>query len=128
MRELGLFDPYFVCKFSFRVISIINILTLDQNKPIWLILKIQNRKFKNPEFVYFTFIFIKNGNKTSIQPILKSNSTSSMITNYFCEMNIKKVSHGCEKSGTFLISFWKCNYSIYLDIPVYYLDTQAIST
>ena len=27
-----------------------------------------------------------------------------------------------------LISSWKCNYSIYLDIQVHYLDIQAIST
>ena len=30
--------------------------------------------------------------------------------------------------GTVLISSWKCNYSIYLDIKVYYMDIQAIST
>ena len=29
---------------------------------------------------------------------------------------------------TVLISSWKRNYSIYLDIQVYYLDIQAIST
>ena len=28
--------------------------------------------------------------------------------------------------GTVLISSWKCNYSIYLDIQVYYMDIQAI--
>ena len=36
------------------------------------------------------FIIHKNGNKTSIQPILKSNSTSFMFKNIFWEMNIKK--------------------------------------
>ena len=30
--------------------------------------------------------------------------------------------------GTVLIFSWKYNYSIYLDIQVYYLDIQAIST
>ena len=30
--------------------------------------------------------------------------------------------------GTVLISSWKCNFSIYLDIQVYYLDIQAITT
>ena len=30
--------------------------------------------------------------------------------------------------GTILISSWKCNYSIYLDIQVSYLDIQAIAT
>ena len=41
----------------------------------------------------------------------------------------------CEKQqiarvngGTVLISSWKCNYHIYMDIKVYYLDIQAIST
>ena len=49
-----------------------------------------------------------------------------MFNNIFCEMNIKKVIHwNCE--GTILISSWKCNYSIYLDIQVYYMDIQAIS-
>ena len=31
------------------------------------------------------FIIHKNGNRTSIQPILKSNSTSFMFNNIFCE-------------------------------------------
>ena len=47
--ELGLFYPYFVWKCSFREISMIKIFILDQNKPIWLILKIKkskNQKFK----------------------------------------------------------------------------------
>ena len=30
--------------------------------------------------------------------------------------------------GSILNSSWKCNYSIYLDIWVYYLDIQAITT
>ena len=38
------------------------------------------------------FIIHKNGNKTSKQPILKSNSTSFMFNNIFCEMNGKKLS------------------------------------
>ena len=38
-RELRLFHPYFVCKCSFKEISIIKIAILDQNKPISLILK-----------------------------------------------------------------------------------------
>ena len=40
------------------------------------------------------FIIHKNINKTTIQPILKLNSTSFMFNNNFCEMNIKKVTHG----------------------------------
>ena len=44
---------------------------LDQSKPISLILKKnKNRNFKNTKFVNFTFIIHKNGNKTSMQPIL----------------------------------------------------------
>ena len=61
-----------------------------QSKPISLILK--NKKFKNPKFVNYTFIIHQNGNKTSIQPILKSNFTSFMFNNIFCEMG-KKVIH-----------------------------------
>ena len=39
------------------------------------------------------FIIHKNGNKTSIQPILISNSTSFMFNKIFCEMKGKKVIH-----------------------------------
>ena len=38
---LGLFHLYFVCKSSFRVMSMIKIVILDQSKPILLILKIK---------------------------------------------------------------------------------------
>ena len=34
---LGLFHPYFVCKSSFRVISMIKMVILDKSKPIALI-------------------------------------------------------------------------------------------
>ena len=53
-----------------------------------------------------------------------------MFNNIFCEMNIKKVIHwvGRVNGGTILIASWKCNFSIYLDIQVYYLDIQAITT
>ena len=63
----------------------------DQNKQILLILK--NKKFKNQNFVNCTFIINKNENKTSIKPILKSNSTSFMFYNIFSEMKGKKVIH-----------------------------------
>ena len=66
---------------------------LDQSKPILLYLKIIKKKFKNPKFVNCTFIIHKNGNNTSIQPILKSNSISFMFNNIFCEMKGKKVIH-----------------------------------
>ena len=44
---------------------------------------------------------------------------------------VKKLSIGGGSKGngrTILISSWKCNFSIYLDIQVYYLDIQAITT
>ena len=66
---------------------------LDQIKPISLYLKKKNPKFKNPKFISCTFIIHKNGNKTCIQPILKSNSTSFMFNKFFCEMKGKKVIH-----------------------------------
>ena len=39
LPPLGSFHPYFVCKSSFRVVSMIKIVILDQSKPISLILK-----------------------------------------------------------------------------------------
>ena len=53
----------------------------------------KSKNWQNLKFVNSTFIIDKNGNKTSIQPILKSNSTSLMFKNNFCKMNIKKVIH-----------------------------------
>ena len=49
----------------------IKMVIMDQSKKISLILKIKNRKFKNPKSVNCSFIIRKNENKTSIQPILK---------------------------------------------------------
>ena len=46
-------------------------------------------------------------------------------------MKGKKVIHwggAWGKGGTTQIASWKCNFSIYLDIQVYYLDIQAITT
>ena len=63
----------------------IKIVILDQSKP--------DIKKKNQKFVNCMFIIHKNGNKTSILSILKSNSTSFMFNNIFCEMKIKKVIH-----------------------------------
>ena len=39
----------------------------------------------------------------------------------------KKVIH-LGNGGTIQIASWKCNFGIYLDIQVYYLDIQAITT
>ena len=86
---------------------------------------------KNPKFVNCMFIIHKNGNKTSIQPILISNSISFMFNKIFCEMKGKKVIHwrgAWGNGGTVKIASWKCNFGIYLDIQVYYLDIQAITT
>ena len=58
------------------------IVILDQSKPIF-IADFENKKIKNPKFVNCTFIILKSGNKTSRQPILKSNSTSFMFYNIF---------------------------------------------
>ena len=54
-----------------------------------------------------------------------------MFNNIFCEVKGKKVIHwggAGGNGGTILITSWKCNFSIYLDIQVYYLDIQAITT
>ena len=61
----------------------IKMVILDQSMPISLYFKIEKL-----EIGKLTFIIHKNGNKTSIQPILKSNSTSVMFNNTFFEMNI----------------------------------------
>ena len=39
LPQLGLFRPYFVGKSSFRAISMIKMVILDQSKPISLLLK-----------------------------------------------------------------------------------------
>ena len=44
LPQLGLFHLYFVCKSSFRVISLIKIVILDQSKPISPYLKIKKSK------------------------------------------------------------------------------------
>ena len=84
LPQLVIFHLYFVSKSCFRVISMIKMVIWDQSKAILLIFEKKNRNFKNPKFVHNTFIIHKNGNKTSIQPILKSNSTSFIFNNIFC--------------------------------------------
>ena len=69
----------------------IKMVILDQSKRLSLYLKI--KKFKNQKFVNCMFIIHKKGNNTSIQPIIKSNSTSFMFNNIFFETNGKKVIH-----------------------------------
>ena len=43
---VGLFHSYFGCKCNFREISMIKMVISYQNKQIWLILKIKNKKIK----------------------------------------------------------------------------------
>ena len=67
-----------------------------------------------------------------MQPYLKSKSTSFMFNKNFCEMKGKKGIHwtrgGWGNGGAVQIASWKCNFSIYLDIQVYYLDIKEITT
>ena len=54
-----------------------------------------------------------------------------MFNNIVFEKKDKKVIHweGARgNGGTVLITSWKCDFSIYLDIQVYYLDIQAITS
>ena len=89
LPQLRLFHPYFVCKCIFREISMMKMVILNKNKQIWIILKNKNiKKFKNPKFVNCKFIIHKNKNKTSIQPILKTNSTSFLFNKIFCKIYI----------------------------------------
>ena len=43
LPQLGLFHSYFECKCSFREISMIKMIILDQSQPILLILKKKNQ-------------------------------------------------------------------------------------
>ena len=63
-----------------------------------------------------------------MQPILKSKSTSFMFNKNFCKMGKKSYPVGGRTGGMVQIASWKCNFSIYLDIQVYYLDIKAITT
>ena len=62
LPQLGLFHPYFVCKSSSRVISMIKMVILDQSKPISLIFEKKNQKYKSKKIVHCMFIIQKNGN------------------------------------------------------------------
>ena len=61
LPQLGLFHQYFVCKSSFRVISMIKMVTLDQSKPISLIFEKKNQKLKNKKTLLYIarLLFIK---------------------------------------------------------------------
>ena len=49
LPQLGLFHPHFLCKSSFRVISMIKMVIWDQSKPISLDLKIKKSKIQKSE-------------------------------------------------------------------------------
>ena len=49
LPQSGLFHPYFLCKSSFRVISMIKMVIWDQSKPISLYLKMKKLKIKKFE-------------------------------------------------------------------------------
>ena len=57
LPQLGLFHSYYVCKSSFRVISMLKMVILDQSKPISLYLKINKSKIQKSEirklYVYY---------------------------------------------------------------------------
>ena len=84
----------------------IKMVILDQRKPISLYLKIKNGKLKNPKFINCTFIIHKNGNKTSIQHILKSYYTSFIFNKKICEMKGKKLSTGGGPGGMVYAIFY----------------------
>ena len=71
----------------------IKIVILDQSKTISQYLKIKKSKIQKSKIRKLHIYYLKNGNKTSIPPILKSNFTSFMINKKFCEMKGKKVIH-----------------------------------
>ena len=57
LPQLGLFHPYFVCKSSYRVISMIKMVIFDQSKPISLIFEKKNQKLKKKNctlYVYYS--------------------------------------------------------------------------
>ena len=59
MPQLGLFHPYFVCKSSSRVISMMKMVILDQSKPLSLIFekkKIKSSKKQNLFIARLLFI------------------------------------------------------------------------
>ena len=53
LPQLWLFHPDFLCKSSFRVISMIKMVIWDQSKPISLYLKIKNSKVQKFEIRKF---------------------------------------------------------------------------
>ena len=66
----------------------IKIVILDQSKPISLFLKNKKSKIQKSKIYKLNVYYHKTGTYTSKQNILKSNSTSFMVNNIFCEMNI----------------------------------------
>ena len=87
---------------------------LDQSKPISLYLKIKKSKIRKLHVCYS-----------------ESNSTSFMFNKNFCEMGKKVIHQGggaWGNGGTVQIASWKCNFSFYLHMQVYYLVIQSTTT
>ena len=104
---------------------------LDKSKPISLILKIKLLKIQKSEICTLHIYYSLKLKLDRYTTHSKIESTSFMFNNIFCEMKGKKVIDWGGPGGnwgTVLISSWKCNFSIYLDIQVYYLDIQPITT
>ena len=59
LPQLGLFHPYFVCKSSFRAISMIKMVIWDQSKPILLIFEKKESKIKKKKLYIARLLFIK---------------------------------------------------------------------
>ena len=91
--EFRIFHPYFICKYNFREVSMLKMVILDLSEPILLYLKKKSKIQKSEICKLHVYYSEKNANKTRIQPILKSNSTSFIFNNIFCEMKGKKVIH-----------------------------------
>ena len=128
VRPLRLFHPYFVSKTSFSVISMIKIVILYQSKPISLILKVKLSKIQKIRNLYIARLLFIN---TEIRQVY--NPFYNWILHLLCSIiffvtwRVKNLSTW-GPGGTIQILSWKCNFSIYLDTQVYYLDIQAITT
>ena len=63
----------------------------------------------------------------TIQPILKLNSTSLCPIKKIVRWRVKSYPLGGGLGELSKFASWKCNFSIYLNIQIYYMDIQAIT-
>ena len=101
LHELGLFHLYFLYKCSFREISIIKIVILDQSKQMSLILKMEKSKIQNSKICKLYVYYSQKWKLDKYTIPTQSDSTSFMFNNIFCEKNIEKVIHWGGGPGTF---------------------------